>query len=321
MCTRVQALGPAAQSTRVRLRLTRTDSPRARPAPPGGDPRAPTDGLVVRGWSSDRVPGGSGWAWGGPAGREGTRCRHSTAWTPARGGSEQRTEPRSRGRSPCPGHSAGHVPSAEGPTSPSTHRASESHVPSLQSSCHTRNSRLRRGEPASGLHPSPRGPADPRPGPGGSRASAPSWSSDGVQTGRRLCRCWGRRHRTRQEGGAQRAWRAEVGVGGPRSSPQTGTELLGKPPRTQLVPTAGGQRRQGSREAGAVRLRLEVSFWACAMCRGAESPPLPGQDQHRTRHSRGRRSQSNECLDNSCVSKHKNQRGNKTLLSSKRMST
>lgn len=34
-----------------------------------------------------------------------------------RGGSEQQTEPRSRSRSPCPGRPAGHVPSAEGPTS------------------------------------------------------------------------------------------------------------------------------------------------------------------------------------------------------------
>ena len=37
--------------------------------------------------------------------------------TCSRGGSKQQTELRSRGRSPCPGRPAGHVPSAEGPTS------------------------------------------------------------------------------------------------------------------------------------------------------------------------------------------------------------
>ena len=69
-------------------------------------------------------------------------------------------------------------------------------------------------------------------------------------------------------------------AGQPRSSPQTERSYW----ETSQDPAGayGGQRRQGSREAGAVRLQLEASSGP-AQHAGAESPPLPtGSTQKKT---------------------------------------
>lgn len=116
-----------------------------------------------------------------------------------------------------------------------------------------------------------------------------SWSSDGCADGQAVCASLlGAQAQNKAGGRAQGAWRAEVGGslegrggrGGPGAAPRQ-DRATGKPPRTQLVPTAGGQRRQGSREAGAVRLRLEVSSGP-APCAGAETPPLPAGSTKKT---------------------------------------
>lgn len=72
-----------------------------------------------------------------------------------------------------------------------------------------------------------------------------------------------------EQGGREGAGSLEGrgGRGGPGAAPRQ-DRATGKPPRTQLVPTADGQRRQGSREAGTVRLRLEVSSGPAPCCRG-----------------------------------------------------
>ena len=84
------------------------------------------------------------------------------------------------------------------------------------------------------------------------------------------------------------------------------------------MPRAGRQRRQGSREAGAVRLQLEVSSGP-APREGAESPPLPaGSTQNKTEQRKEvpikRTPRLFMCF------KTQDQRGNKNLLRSKRMS-
>lgn len=199
-----------------------------------------------------------------------------TAWTPARG------EVQSSGQS-CGPEAGLHAQAAppgtchqrKVPRHDHNGTASE-RVTSYHCGPHVTpgNSRLRRVETASGLHPSPSGPG------------ALPWriqgfgSLAGAATGG-LCFAVG--GAGTEQGGREGAGSLE-GRGG-RGSPRAASRqdrATGKPPRTQLVPTAGGQRQQGSWEAGAVRLRLEVSSGP-APCAGAESPPLPaGSTQNKT---------------------------------------
>lgn len=178
-----------------------------------------------------------------------------TAWTPARG------EVQSSGQS-CGPEAGLHAQAAppgtchqlKVPRHDHNGTASE-RVTSYHCGPHVTpgNSRLRRVETASGLHPSPSGPgALPWRIQGfGSLAGA----ATGVQTGRwSVLRCWGRRHRTRREGGRREpggqrwagVWRAEVGGAAPEQPPDR-TELLGNLPGPSWCPRRAGR---GSRAPG-----------------------------------------------------------------------
>lgn len=190
-----------------------------------------------------------------------------TAWTPARG------EVQSSGQS-CGPEAGLHAQAAppgtchqrKVPRHDHNGTASE-RVTSYHCGPHVTpgNSRLRRVETASGLHPSPSGPgALPWRIQGfGSLAGA----ATGVQTGRwSVLRCWGRRHRTRREGG-RREPGGQRWAGQPQSSLQTGQSYW----ETSQDPAgAHGGRAEAAGLLGGRRCQAAAGseLWACAMCRG-----------------------------------------------------
>lgn len=136
MCTRSASPGPGSSLRTVRLRPLRTDLPARQHLHPGRRPQSSHGWPGCQRLEFDR-PGGSGWAWGGPAGRRARGAVTDGLDACSRGRFRAADGAASRGRLPRP--PAGHVPSAEGPTSrPQWHRVGASHVPSLRSSCHTR---------------------------------------------------------------------------------------------------------------------------------------------------------------------------------------
>lgn len=158
----------------------------------------------------------------------------------SRGGSEQRTEPRSRGRSPCPGRPPGTCHQLKAPRHGHNGTVGASHVPSLRSSCHTRKQPSE--TPVRQHQGCTRAPEAQRTRRSALRiqASALSWSSDGCADGQAVCASLLGAQWPEQGGREGEGLRAEVG-GAALEQPPDRTELLGNLPGPSWCPRRAGR--------------------------------------------------------------------------------